>query len=138
MQRVKHQTKQGGEGMEIIIKGSYKEIAELILKLQAQLNGDMDIVSNVLGETCIKVQGKNRMANQKTDEEFNSMIYDSILPCIAQAFCSLEKGITGNELECHYNADINVVIEKKARQMKDVITTFIDGQVEIQRNLFKE
>lgn len=72
----------------------------------------------------------------KIDEEFNSMVYDSILPCIAQAFASLEKGVTLNRLKIQSN-NPQVVVTEKAHQMKLVINNYIDGQVQTMDNLFK-
>lgn len=74
----------------------------------------------------------------KIDEGFNSMIYDSILPCIAKAFASLEKGATLNRLEFPNEINPQIAITDKARQMKLVINNFIDGQVQTMDNLFKE
>lgn len=73
----------------------------------------------------------------KIDEEFNSMVYDSILPCIAQAFALLEKSVTSNRLKIQSN-NPQVVVTEKAHQMKLVINNYIDGQVEALDNLFKE
>lgn len=71
----------------------------------------------------------------KIDEEFNSMVYDSILPCIAQAFASLEKGVTSNRLKIQNN-NPQVVVTEKAHQMKLMINNYIDGQARIMNDLF--
>lgn len=34
--------------------------------------------------------------SKSTDHDFNEIVYDSVLPEIARAFCSLKKEVSGN------------------------------------------
>ena len=36
--------------------------------------------------------------SKSTDHDFNEIVYDSVLPEIARAFCSLKKEVSGNKL----------------------------------------
>lgn len=73
----------------------------------------------------------------RIDEQFNSIVYENILPDIARAFVLLEKS---TNLNCLKNKNINAqaIITHKAKQMKLVINNYVDGQVEALDNLFKE
>lgn len=46
--------------MEIKIIGSAKEIADLMVALQSQLDEEIEITKNILGETIVKTQKERR------------------------------------------------------------------------------
>lgn len=48
--------------MEIRIRGSEKETADLVVALQSQLDEEIEITKNILGETIVKTQTENTSA----------------------------------------------------------------------------
>lgn len=76
--------------------------------------------------------------NSCTDREFDTVIYESILPNISKAFCLLEKSLTGSAFICQSKKLCDDVLDKEAQTMKSVISDYIDGQVYAMKLTVKE
>ena len=63
--------------------------------------------------------------SKSTDHEFNEIVYDSVLPEIARAFCSLKKEVSGNKLVNELSPEENEI----SKTLNKVITDFIQKQL---------
>ena len=63
--------------------------------------------------------------SKSTDHDFNEIVYDSVLPEIARAFCSLKKEVSGNKLVNELSPEENEIIKIKSKMLNKVITDFI-------------
>lgn len=67
--------------------------------------------------------------SKSTDHDFNEIVYDSVLPEIARAFCSLKKEVSGNRLVNELSPEENEIIKIKSKMLNKVITDFIQKQL---------
>lgn len=66
---------------------------------------------------------------KSTDHEFNEIVYDSVLPEIARAFCSLKKEVSGNKLSCQTPENWEAIARIKSAELKRTIAEFIEKQI---------
>lgn len=72
-----------------------------------------------------------------SDYDCNDRIYREVLPHIAKAFCELAAEVSNNNLVSKERKTGEIIImEEKARTMKDAINKFIDGQAEAWKTYF--
>lgn len=67
--------------------------------------------------------------SKSTDHDFNEIVYDSVLPEIARAFCSLKKEVSGNKLSCQVPEDWEEIARIKSAALKRTIAEFIEKQI---------
>ena len=89
---------------------------------------DVIIIATKLGVEPNQLYGWIPMS-KSTDHEFNEIVYDSVLPEIARAFCSLKKEVSGNKLVNELSPEENEIIKIKSKMLNKVITDFIQKQL---------
>ena len=75
---------------------------------------------------------------KSTDHEFNEIVYDSVLPEIARAFCSLKKEVSGNKLAGQTPENWEAIARIKSAALKRTIDFLSESLSQVDRRFCRQ